>query len=65
MPKRCEERAGVLDPSVWFILDAFNIGVERFVPGQYGYKDDDIVMLTDDAPNPQQMPTRENIVSLT
>jgi metacaspase-1 len=30
--------------------------------GQFGYKPDDIVMLTDDAPNPVQIPTRQNIV---
>ena len=29
----------------------------------YGYKQDDIVMLTDDASNPRQIPTRDNIVS--
>jgi hypothetical protein len=28
----------------------------------YGYKKDDIVMLTDDSTNPRMMPTRENIV---
>ena len=30
----------------------------------YGYKQDDIVMLTDDASNPPQIPTRDNIVSV-
>lgn len=28
----------------------------------WGYKQDDIVMLTDDAQNPRQIPTRDNIV---
>ena len=28
----------------------------------YGYKKDDIVMLTDDSTNPRMMPTRENMV---
>jgi hypothetical protein len=28
----------------------------------YGYKKEDIVMLTDDSTNPRQMPTRENMV---
>jgi metacaspase-1 len=46
----------------------------RFVPytsvqlnrcvGRFGYNADDIVMLLDDATNPRQMPTRQNIVSL-
>jgi hypothetical protein len=31
--------------------------IERF-----GYKSDDIVMLTDDAQNPRQQPTKDNIV---
>lgn len=31
--------------------------------GQYGYCDEDIVMLTDDAPNPRMIPTKDNIVS--
>lgn len=29
---------------------------------EYGYKEDDIVLLTDDARNPRQIPTRENLV---
>jgi len=29
---------------------------------QFGYKKEDIVMLTDDATNPRMMPTRDNIV---
>ena len=29
----------------------------------WGYKEEDIVMLTDDASNPRQIPTRDNIVS--
>jgi hypothetical protein len=33
------------------------------VTGYYGYKTEDIVMLTDDAQNPRQRPTRDNIVS--
>lgn len=28
----------------------------------YGYKEDDIVMLTDDAKNPRQIPTARNMV---
>ena len=28
----------------------------------YGYKKEDIVMLTDDSTNPRHMPTRENMV---
>ncbi|KAG8686199.1 Ca(2+)-dependent cysteine protease [Ceratobasidium sp. 423] len=34
----------------------------EFLTGQFGYKKEDIVKLTDDATNPQQMPTRENIL---
>jgi hypothetical protein len=37
-------------------------GAESFAPAKFGYKDDDIVMLTDDAQNPRQLPTRDNIV---
>lgn len=29
----------------------------------YGYKEQDIVMLTDDASNPRQIPTARNMVS--
>src|ERR1700749_2854315 len=37
--------------------------VETTIPlGQYGYRDEDIVMLTDDAPNPRMIPTKDNIV---
>lgn len=32
--------------------------------GYYGYKAEDIVMLTDDSRDPRHMPTRENIVCL-
>lgn len=32
-------------------------------PERFGYQPDDIVMLTDDAPNPRQLPTKDNIVS--
>lgn len=31
--------------------------------GHFGYKQEDVVMLTDDARNPRQIPTRDNIVS--
>ena len=31
----------------------------------WGYKQEDIVILTDDAQNPRQIPTRDNIVSLS
>lgn len=30
----------------------------------WGYKEHDIVTLTDDAPNPRQKPTKQNIVGL-
>lgn len=33
-----------------------------FIEGHFGYKRDDIVMLTDDSTNPRMMPTRENMV---
>lgn len=31
----------------------------------YGYREEDIVMLTDDSRNPRQIPTNRNIVSLS
>lgn len=43
------------------INDALN--VQRFICTQFGYKKEDIVMLTDDAKNPRMMPTRENIIN--
>ncbi|KAJ7593222.1 peptidase C14, caspase domain-containing protein [Mycena floridula] len=43
------------------INDARNI--QRFLCSQFGYKQEDIVMLTDDARNPRQLPTRENILN--
>lgn len=42
------------------INDANNI--KRFLSTQFGYKDDDMVILTDDARNPRQIPTRQNIL---
>ena len=33
------------------------------VVDEYGYQDDDIVMLTDDQMNPRSIPTRMNMVS--
>ncbi|KAJ7364076.1 peptidase C14, caspase domain-containing protein [Mycena albidolilacea] len=43
------------------INDARNI--QRFLCSNFGYRTEDIVMLTDDAQNPRQHPTRENIVN--
>ncbi|EPQ52837.1 peptidase C14 [Gloeophyllum trabeum ATCC 11539] len=43
------------------INDAHN--VKNFICRQYGYKEDDIVMLTDDASNPRQIPTKDNILA--
>ncbi|KDQ59173.1 hypothetical protein JAAARDRAFT_68700 [Jaapia argillacea MUCL 33604] len=43
------------------INDAHN--VKKFLCSQFGYKEDDIVMLTDDAPNARQKPTRENMLT--
>ncbi|OBZ72373.1 Metacaspase-1 [Grifola frondosa] len=43
------------------INDARN--VKRFLESEYGYKEDDIVMLTDDAQNPRQVPTFQNIIA--
>ncbi|KAI0685326.1 caspase domain-containing protein [Cytidiella melzeri] len=42
------------------INDARN--VQRFICTHFGYKADDIVMLTDDAQNPRQIPTKQNII---
>ncbi|QRV74988.1 ICE-like protease (caspase) p20 domain protein [Ceratobasidium sp. AG-Ba] len=43
------------------INDSNNI--KAFLCRQFGYKNEDIVQLTDDAPNPRQKPTRENILA--
>ncbi|KIM80480.1 hypothetical protein PILCRDRAFT_73139, partial [Piloderma croceum F 1598] len=43
------------------INDARNI--QNFIINRFGYKPDDIVMLTDDAQNPRQLPTKENIIN--
>ncbi|EJF64750.1 hypothetical protein DICSQDRAFT_80416 [Dichomitus squalens LYAD-421 SS1] len=42
------------------INDARN--VTRFLQELYGYREEDIVLLTDDAQNPRQIPTRDNII---
>ncbi|KAL0571526.1 Ca(2+)-dependent cysteine protease [Marasmius crinis-equi] len=42
------------------INDARNIS--RFLCTHFGYKQEDIVMLTDDATNPRQIPTGQNII---
>ncbi|KAG7089544.1 Ca(2+)-dependent cysteine protease [Marasmius oreades] len=42
------------------INDAQNMS--RFLCTHFGYKKEDIVMLTDDAPNPRQRPTGQNII---
>ncbi|KAK7033158.1 caspase domain-containing protein [Favolaschia claudopus] len=43
------------------INDANNM--QRFLCSQFGYRKEDIVMLTDDTQNPRQLPTRDNIFS--
>lgn len=43
------------------INDAQN--VQRFICQRFGYKPEDIVMLTDDAANPRQIPTRANMIA--
>ncbi|KAH8100814.1 caspase domain-containing protein [Cristinia sonorae] len=42
------------------INDARN--VQRFLQERFGYKQEDIVVLTDDAQNPRQIPTKKNII---
>ncbi|KXN84709.1 Metacaspase-1 [Leucoagaricus sp. SymC.cos] len=42
------------------INDARNI--QRFLCSRFGYKTEDIVMLTDDAQNPRMKPTKDNII---
>ncbi|KAK7690938.1 Ca(2+)-dependent cysteine protease [Cerrena zonata] len=42
------------------INDARN--VQNFLQRQFGYQEKDIVSLTDDARNPRQIPTRQNII---
>ncbi|KAL0954485.1 hypothetical protein HGRIS_003453 [Hohenbuehelia grisea] len=36
--------------------------IKKFLCTQFGYRDEDIVTLTDDATNPRQMPSRDNIL---
>lgn len=43
------------------INDANN--VKRFLCSQFNYKAEDIVMLTDDAPNPRQIPNKQNMIA--
>ncbi|EMD33516.1 hypothetical protein CERSUDRAFT_118087 [Gelatoporia subvermispora B] len=43
------------------INDAHN--VKRFLIDDYGYLEDDIVMLTDDAPHHRQIPTQQNMLA--
>ncbi|KAJ7066752.1 caspase domain-containing protein [Mycena amicta] len=43
------------------INDARNI--QHFLCAKFGYRQEDIVMLTDDAQNPRQVPTRDNILA--
>jgi hypothetical protein len=43
------------------INDAKNL--MRFLCERFGYKQDDIVLLSDDARNPRQIPTRENMIA--
>jgi hypothetical protein len=42
------------------INDAHN--VQKFLIERYHYRPEDIVMLTDDARNPRQIPTRANMI---
>lgn len=35
----------------------------KFLCDHFGYKQEDIVLLTDDARNPRQIPTRENMIA--
>lgn len=36
--------------------------VKRFLQSRYGYRDEDMVILTDDTRNPRQMPTKQNMI---
>ncbi|GMK58045.1 hypothetical protein CspeluHIS016_0500770 [Cutaneotrichosporon spelunceum] len=36
--------------------------VQKFLMSRYGYRAEDMVILTDDAKNPRQIPTRQNII---
>lgn len=42
---------------------AVHVVYHGLFPAQFGYKEDDMVILTDDARDPRQMPTQQNIVS--
>lgn len=37
--------------------------VQKFLVERHGYKPDDMVVLTDDARNPRQIPTRANMIA--
>ncbi|KAF8071909.1 peptidase C14, caspase domain-containing protein, partial [Lyophyllum atratum] len=37
--------------------------ITKFLTNNFGYKKDDIVILTDDSTNPRQKPTRQNIIT--
>lgn len=43
------------------INDAHNM--MKFLCDRFGYQQEDIVLLTDDASNPRQIPTRENMIA--
>lgn len=63
MHKRCQQYEALLVQYVGFHLSCLMILIDLLNSGHFGYNQDDIVMLTDDARNSQQVPTRENIVS--
>lgn len=64
MYQRCAKRAALPVPWVARIRlqgladSCFDRRTERF-----GYRPEDIVMLTDDAQNPRQVPTRANMIA--
>lgn len=62
MYQRCQKHSTFLNQYALSLAPAIHIGADSYISDKFGYKEDDIVMLTDDARNPRQLPTRDNIV---
>ena len=62
MHQRREQRQTLPLLCAHFALLVLFYFLTRFV-AQFNYKQEDIVMLTDDAQNPRQIPNKQNIVS--
>ena len=62
MHQRCEERSQVPDPYVDFPL-SHRTSLTVCGAGDRGYKDEDIVLLSDDSRDPRLVPTKQNIMN--